>query len=397
VSGAETAPFPADDPISGCHCSHMFILDRYLLRQFLQNFLICFCSLTGLYVVIDAFAKLDSFMRLPGSLWVNMGTYYAYRVIGFFDQTSAILTLIAAMFTIAIFQRFNEMIALQAAGVRKWRILQPIIIAVVCFIIVAAANRELVIPKIRDQLVDGKERDMNGETAKEMFPRTDNKTDIILRGKQTIAKDQHIEKPSFALPPTLDDLGRQLIAARAFFVPANAQHPNGYWMKGVSLPKQINTKPSLSLNGEPVIFTPHDYSWLGSDECFVASDVNFEYLSGADDWRRYASLPELIAGLHNQSLNLGSDVRVAIHARMVQPFLDLALLFLGLPLLLSRYSRNVFFAIGLCVALVVGFYLVVFGCQYLGANYIVTPSLAAWMPVMIFIPLAVWMSNPLRE
>ncbi len=375
----------------------MRILDRYLLRQFLQNFFICFCSLTGLYVVIDAFAKQDSFMRAKGNLFVNMTSYYAYRVIGFFDQTSGILTLIAVMFTIAMFQRYNEMIALQAAGIAKSRIIKPLVIAVVCFTVLAAGNRELVIPKIRDHLQDGKERDLQGEAAKEMFPRTDNKTDIILRGKSTYANEMRIEKPAFALPPQMDDYGRQLIAANAYYQPKNNQHPNGYLLKGVSVPKAIGSKPSLGPNGNPIIFTAHDYSWLAADECFVASDINFEYLAGADDWRRFASLPELVAGLHNPSLNLGSDVRVAIHARLIQPVLDLVLLFLGLPLLLSRNNRNVFFAIGLCVALVVGFYLVVYGCQYLGSNYLVSPALAAWLPLMIFLPLAVWMSNPLRE
>jgi lipopolysaccharide export system permease protein len=92
----------------------VLILDRYLLRQFLQIFAICFCSLAGLYIVIDAFGNLDDFMRFSsdehGSLWKIMGEYYGYRTIGFFDRTSGILTLIAAMFTIAMFQRFNEVI-----------------------------------------------------------------------------------------------------------------------------------------------------------------------------------------------------------------------------------------------------------------------------------------------
>jgi lipopolysaccharide export system permease protein len=375
----------------------MYILDRYLLRQFMQNFLICFCSLTGLFIVIDAFAKLESFMHYPGNLWVNMGIYYAYQIVGFFDQTSGILTLIAAMFTIAMFQRYNELIALQAAGIPKLRIIRPIVTAVIILIAAAAANRELVIPKIRDHLQTGKAQDLQGEAAKDMFPRTDNKTDIILRGKSTLAKESRIDKPAFALPPQLDDYGRQLIAASAYYEPPTAQHPGGYRLKGVTQPKSIATRDSLSLNGDPVILTSHDCPWLAADECFVVSDVSFEYLASPDDWRRYASVPELVSGLHNTSLNLGSDVRVAVHARIVQPVLDVCLLFLGLPLLLSRTNRNVFFAIGLCVAIVVGFYLVVFGCQSLGSNYLVSPVLAAWLPLMIFLPLAVWMSNPLRE
>jgi lipopolysaccharide export system permease protein len=77
--------------------------------------------------------------------------------------------------------------------------------------------------------------------------------------------------------------------------------------------------------------------------------------------------------------------------------LDVLLLSLGLPLVLSRYNRNVFFAIGLCVVVVVGFYLVVLGSQYLGSSYLISPALAAWLPLLLFLPLAAWLSEPLLE
>ena len=38
------------------------IIDRYLLKQFMQVLVICFCSMAGLYVVIDAFGHLDHFV-----------------------------------------------------------------------------------------------------------------------------------------------------------------------------------------------------------------------------------------------------------------------------------------------------------------------------------------------
>ena len=56
-----------------------------------------------------------------------------------------------------------------------------------------------------------------------------------------------------------------------------------------------------------------------------------------------------------------------------------------------------FLAIGLCVGLVVGFVLVVAACQYLGSIYWLEPALAAWLPLMIFIPSAVAMCEPLRR
>jgi lipopolysaccharide export system permease protein len=97
---------------------------------------------------------------------------------------------------------------------------------------------------------------------------------------------------------------------------------------------------------------------------------------------------ELIAALHNPSLDLGADLRVTVHSRFVQPFLDVTLLFLGLPWVLTRESRNIFLAAGLCILVVAVFLLVVLGCQALGTSYLLSPALAVWCPLLIFAPLA---------
>ena len=98
----------------------MKIIDPYLLRQFLQVFVICYCSLTGLYVVFDAFGNLDNFLNYAekqGNLLAILGEFYAYRAIVFFDRIGGILTMISAMFTVTWIQRHNELTALMAAGV----------------------------------------------------------------------------------------------------------------------------------------------------------------------------------------------------------------------------------------------------------------------------------------
>ena len=101
--------------------------------------------------------------------------------------------------------------------------------------------------------------------------------------------------------------------------------------------------------------------------------------------------------MKNPSLDFGADVRVAIHARIVNPLLDITLLFLGLPLVVVRESRNVFMAIGMCVGVVSTFLLVVIGFQQLGSAYLLSPALAVWLPLMIFVPLAVWLADSMRE
>ena len=83
---------------------------------------------------------------------------------------------------------------------------------------------------------------------------------------------------------------------------------------------------------------------------------------------------------------------MAIHARIVQPLLDMTLLFLGLPLVVTRENRNVFVAMGICMVVTTAFSLVVAGVQSLGEVPIgFSPPLAAWTPLIIFVPLAAWM------
>jgi lipopolysaccharide export system permease protein len=182
------------------------------------------------------------------------------------------------------------------------------------------------------------------------------------------------------------------MAEDCYYQPARGARPSGYLFRNVTHPLDLLQKPSLTLHGEPVVITPvSEPKWLKPTECFVVSQLSFEQLMGGRGWRQYSSTPALIAGLQNRSLDFGADVRVAIHSRMVQPFLDLTLLFLGLPLVLSRENRNMFMAVGLCLAMVAGFMLVVLACQYLGASLLVSPALAAWLPLMVFAPAAVAM------
>ena len=143
--------------------------------------------------------------------------------------------------------------------------------------------------------------------------------------------------------------------------------------------------------------TPRDYpAWLKPDEAFMVSDVTIDELT-AGMTRQFASTGELIWGLKHRSIYFSPDVRWMIHSRIVQPFSDIALLLLGLPLVAARDNRNVFVAIGMCVGLVGLFYLVSIACQQLGSNMLISPALAAWSPLMVFVPASVGMAAAMWE
>jgi lipopolysaccharide export system permease protein len=375
------------------------IIDRYMLRQFVQVLIICFLSLIGLYIVIDAFGNLDHFVDYAddhGSILGALAGYYAYRAIAFFDRTSGILTLIAVMFTVTWIQRHHEMTALLAAGVARTRVLRPVLIAAIGVSLVAAANREVIMPTIRHQLsLDSK--NLGGEQEALMQARFDS-NDILIGGEKIVPAENKIRDAKFVLPRHLDQFGKQISAAEARFLPATRTMPSGYLLSGVTQPKGLLKRPSL-LDSEsaPIIITPPGNDWLKSDQLFVVSGMSFEFLAAGATWRDFASTREMIRELRNPSTDLGADVRVAIHNRFLQPFLDTTLLFLGLPFVITRSNRNPFIAIGLCLAVVTVFMCVVLGCQSLGTGGWLSPPLAAWLPLIIFGPVAAAMSDSLRQ
>ena len=378
----------------------MLIIDRYLLRQFFRAFLICFISLMGLWIIFDLSTNLEEFVRCgekKGGLLLLVGSFYGYQALAFFDRASGLLALVSAMFTVAWIQRHNEMTALMAAGIPRVRILRPLMAAALGISLFAVGNRELVIPGLADEL-SRKPQDLLGDVGQQLENRNDNCTNVLLRGKATYADRQRVQDPNFLLPATLGQYGKQLSAKDAFYKPPEAGHPGGYLFEGVQEPKNLASRSSLLLDGSPVLITPHDApDWLQPDQCFLVSDVTFEQLTGGRGFRQFASTAQLISCVRNPSVDFGTGVRVAIHSRVVQPLLDITLLLLGLPLVARRESRNVFVAIGLCLAVVTGFMLVVIGSQQILGEIYLFPALAAWFPLMLFVPAAVALVDGLWE
>lgn len=376
------------------------IIDRYLLRQFAQVLAICFLSLTGLYIVIDAFSHLDHFLdysQSNGNLLGILATFYAYRSIMFFDRTSGILALIAIMFTITWIQRHHEMTALLAAGIARTRVLRPVLLSAIGVSLLAAANREFFIPSIRHQLALDS-RNLGGRQQALMQARFDSQTGILIGGEKIVPAEKKIVSPNFILTRgQLDQFGKQLTAREAQFIPAQDGLPSGYLLSGVTAPKTLLKQPTQLVGGRPVIITPIGNDWLQPDQLFVVSGVAFEFLSVGSSWRDFASTRELIHEVRSPTTDLGADVRVAIHTRLLQPLLDTTLLFLGLPFVISRTNRNPFIAIGLCVLVITVFMLVVLGCQSLGTGGWIAAPLAAWLPLIIFAPIAAAMSDTLRQ
>jgi lipopolysaccharide export system permease protein len=377
----------------------IMLIDRYLLRAQLQAFCIVFLSLAGLTFVIDAFTNLEEFVshgEKAGGLARVLGQYYGYRLISFFDATSPVISLASGMFALSWLERHNELTALLAAGITRWRIARPAILFTAAVSLLAVTNREFVLPLIRTEIARNAQ-DLSGKTEKSFDARYDHQTEILFRGRTYREIARRIDSPSLLMPPLLADYGPQIDATDAVWQEANADHPAGYLLRGVQSPPDIDTLPPLELGGETIVSTMASAAWIKPKQCFVTSDVTFEQMIGSNNWSLYSSTPELVQAIANPSLGVGAEVPLRVHARFVAPFLDMSLALLGIPLVVGPNRRGVFVAVGLCVLMTVVFFLTTLGFHALATGYVLGPSLAAWAPLLALASLAAWRAQPMWE
>src|SRR5262249_41570410 len=116
--------------------------------------------------------------------------------------------------------------------------------------------------------------------------------------------------------------------------------------------------------------------------------VDFETITRDRKWYQWATTWRIMEELNKPDSIRLADMAVAFHMRLTRPVLGMILVFLGLSVILRDQNRNIFISAGMCLGLCAFFFAACFACQQLRTNDIVSPALAAWMPVMFFGPLA---------
>ena len=370
----------------------MTIVDRYLLFLFLRTFLICFVSFSGLYIVIQMFSNLEDLVEIAQvDGWPKLfQEFYLPRIAELFDKTAGMTTLVAAIFSISLLQRRREMTAIEAAGITKARILRPVFLSAIVIIGLTIANRELVIPKVRDSLVRTAQR-WSDQGQIDFTVQEDLETGVVLRGDQLFIDERRISEADIQVPSSPNSEVTRIQAERGIVQPATEMHPAGIWLHQVSLPKDIDSLSSIENEaGETQIFTPSDQNWLTSGQCFVRCNFEVEQMAYGTKLANYQTTPAMMKELRKPRKWFGHNQQINVHTRLLKPVLDITLLMLGLPLVIGGIERNVFVSAGIVFWVVVAVQLTSMACHSLGASSVIRPAaMAAWIPVGIFLPMAV--------
>jgi lipopolysaccharide export system permease protein len=361
----------------------MKLLDRMLIWSFVKSWLVCFTSLVSLYIVIDLFNKIDDFLDAANGHASDMAriiaTFYSYQIVMIFDRLCAVIVLLAAMFTIAYLQMKNELVALLSAGVSIHRVLRPLFLATLAIVALNMANRELLMPRIADQL-QFSAADPQGEKTRSAYGAYE-PNGILISGQNARNQGMIVYGFSCTIPEKVAGVLTHVSALEAYYIPADGSRHSGGWLLTQTDPPTLPDK-----------WQSDRLEMIDPGKFFLRTErVDYDMVVRKPNWYQFSSTWKIFEELQRPESTRLASMAVQLHLRLTLPFLTLIMVIMGVSIILRDQSRNVFLNAGLCVVMAVCFYAISYLTKHLGEYEYLSPALSAWMPVLLFGPTSLVM------
>ena len=105
----------------------MRILDRYVLRSFLEPFLLCFLGFLGFFTIFDFYDNRNDFIESSARFYM-IGAYYLHQLPHFILLSMPMGVLLALLYSLSKMSRSNEIISMLTAGRSVPRLLMPLFV-----------------------------------------------------------------------------------------------------------------------------------------------------------------------------------------------------------------------------------------------------------------------------
>jgi lipopolysaccharide export system permease protein len=356
------------------------LIDWMLLKAYFKAYFIFLVSLLTLYIVIDLFTHLDDFVQQGsrGGLLVvleRIGIYYGYQLPQLFDRLCEAISLLAAMFTIVMMQRNSEHLPLLSAGVPTRRIIAPVLGSACLMLMLAVINQEMVIPKIIDRLA----RDRNDPGgAKDIAVRGAYEGSLFhVTGERATRNDRTVRNFTCLLFSSAAPRQTHITAKEARYFPSEEPGGGGRWELFGCQPRDVAPIEGIL-----------DVVDVGRYVLHVRA-ADFDAMTRNPRWFSLISTPRLYGELQRPEASRLASLAVQFHTRISRPLIGMILVVMGLSLILRDQTRNIVISAGQCILLCGLFFAICHACKMMGDNELLSPALAAWLPVILFGPIAI--------
>jgi len=374
----------------------MTTLDRYILKLFITNLVILFVVMVGLIVLLDLISNFDEFVQAAqrtegGSLtraWTTIkvaADFYGPMVFLFYVYMVGLLPVGAAGFTMATLIRNRELIAIMAGGISLHRVAMPILIVGFGANMLMIANQEFVLPSLAQKLGRSRSDIKVGEIRKTPIQMMRDGSGALFTAAAFDLSDQELQQPRILIRERLEGGGFGRAVERISATQAFWDEQAGGWqlVDGYAIQRTSQGQTRASLTARP----KREIAFLESDLDPVSIMLNRR-----SSFRNLLSLTQLSQLIESSgAVDIGELQRIR-HSRFSLVVINMLILIMGVPLFLMRAPGNMLTQSVKAAVLCVGAWASGFIMLQIAPGSL-PPALVAWMPVVFYLPMAVYMMD----
>jgi lipopolysaccharide export system permease protein len=346
------------------------ILSRYIGREFLKLLSLWTTSFFLIFFIVELFERINAIIVNKAPFYVIL-EYFLYEIPPFLSQTLPFATLLAALITLGVLARNNEIVAMKAHGVSIYRIMFPLLVlaaSVTAFIFIC---NETIVPYATRKASYIWSVKVKKEEERAFFEL--NK--IWYRGENAIYNIRLLEPKKNILQGVTIYYFDEAFNLRQRLDAREAQwNGNGWTFYQVAirdfLPGGEVRTEMYDERDIPIPERPEDFKKGMQDPNEMT----------------YGELREYVEKLRSDGYDPTRYV-VELHKKVSFPFLTLIMVLMGSPLALAAsHGRGGGIAQGVGISLGIGFiYWVVFAISVaIGYSGTFPPFIAAWAPNIFF-------------
>jgi lipopolysaccharide export LptBFGC system permease protein LptF len=360
---------------------NMKILDKYVAKNFLTGYLIAFLVLMGLRIMTDLFVNIDEFYEnaqlTAGQIMANIILYYGRSSLLYFRDFAGMITVVAAVFSLGKMTRSNELVAIMASGVSLKRVIAPILLLSLAFTGLHVIDQELLIPPIADKLVRSQDAVIETLTYNMWFISDSNGS--LFCSPTFRVKDSVIINPTIITRKMKDNRVLWDVTGIIKADSASYDYDSKSWILKngtyLTVSKEISDKPYQPIKACRSDLTPKDIP-------VRRNSSNMDLLSSYDLIKLAKQSPKDLARLYAQK-----------NFRLTDPIINFIMLMISLPILVCRDPKSLKSAVFISFGLTGACYVLTFVSKIFAPEIMIAgrvmPELWAWMPIFIFVPIAV--------
>lgn len=348
----------------------MKLLDRYVIRNFLQVYLYCIAGFVSIWLIFDISDNISTFLDQHAGFRLVL-RYYLAQVPQVFIILLPVALLLALLFSLGRMSRANEIVSMLTAGISLPRILLPLIAIGLLTAAAAMALNYSLAPRAelaRQRILDeARSREESVIEAQIFRNRTDARTWFIQnfrRGKNSFNNVQVLQQDAE------NNLTTNYLASRAIYGPETKTWELEnvkvvHYDRGGNIVAE-ELEPSLKIE-----------KWSETPFRLGSANVRAEYL-GLPELREYlrfnADFPDTLL----------APFRTHLHYRLALPLTCLVVVCLAAPLGIGYSRRGVLSSVAAAIILVFSMNFLTHLFLALGEGDRISPGLAAWAPNLVF-------------